>query len=62
VLKTYNVSPKYSASISKEYIESTLKFIPVLRSLGYMKKNLKEEDIFDLQFIEKVHQEPSNYD
>lgn len=62
VLKTYNVSPKYCASIPSKYIESTLKFIPVLRSLSYMKNDLKEEDIFDLQFIEKVHQEPSHYD
>ncbi len=61
VLKTYNVSPKYCASISKEYIESTLKFIPVLKNLGYMKGNLKQEDIFNLKFMEKVHSEPAHY-
>lgn len=61
MLKTYNVSPKYCASISKEYIESTLKFIHVLKNLGYMKGNLKQEDIFNLKFIEKVHYEPAHH-
>ncbi|MBI5680204.1 MAG: ABC transporter substrate-binding protein [Methanobacterium sp.] len=61
VLDTYKISPKYCASIPKEYIESALKFIPVLRSLGYMKKNLKEKDIFDTEFIEKIHPEPAHY-
>ena len=61
VLKAYNVSPNYCASIPKEYIESTLKFIPVLNELGYMQGNLKQEDIFNTQFIKKVHPEPTHY-
>lgn len=61
VLKTYNVSPKYCASIPEEYIKSTLKFIPILNDLEYMKGNLKKENIFDLQFIEKVHPEDHHY-
>ncbi|MGF7117787.1 NitT/TauT family transport system substrate-binding protein [Methanobacterium oryzae] len=62
VLKTYNMSPKYCASIPKEYIKSTLKFIPVLKNLGYINGDLKEEDIFDLQFIEEIHPESPHYD
>ncbi len=62
VLDTYNMSPKYCASIPKKYIESTLKFIPVLQNLGYMHHDLKQEDIFDLRFIEKVHHEDPHYD
>ncbi len=61
VLNTYSISPKYCASVPKEYIESTLKFIPVLKDLGYMKSDLKQEDIFDLRFVEKVHPEDSHY-
>lgn len=61
VLKTYNMSPKYCASIPKEYIKSTLKFIPVLKDLGYINGDLKEEDIFDLRFIEKIHPEHPHY-
>lgn len=62
VLKTYNISPKYCASIPKEYIKSTLKFVPVLKNLGYINSDLKEEDIFDTRFIEEIHPEPSHYD
>lgn len=62
VLNTYNVSPKYCASIPPRYIESTLKFIPVLKNLGYMRGDLKQEDIFDLGFIKKVHPEDPHYD
>lgn len=62
VLKTYNVSPKYCASIPKEYIKSTLKFVPVLKNLGYINSDLKEEDIFDTRFIEEIHPESSHYD
>ena len=61
ILKTYDVSPKYCASIPKEYIESTLKFIPILSNLGYIKRDLKQEDIFDMQFIKKVHPESAHY-
>ncbi|MGZ7109048.1 MAG: ABC transporter substrate-binding protein [Methanobacterium sp.] len=61
VLQTYSVSPKYCASVPKEYIKSTLKFIPVLKDLGYIKGDLEQENIFDLQFIEKIHSEDSHY-
>ncbi len=62
VLNTYKISPKYCASLPEVYINSTLKFIPVLQNLGYMKGNLKEEDIFELKFIQKIHPEPAHYD
>lgn len=61
VLKTYNVSPRYCASLPEKYIESTLKFIDALINLGYMSGYLKKEDIFDLQFIKKVHHEQDHY-
>ncbi len=61
ILRTYNLSPRYCASIPNEYIESTLRFIPVLQNLGYMNRNLREEDIFDSQFIKKIHLEPDHY-
>ena len=62
MLNTYKISPKYCASLPEAYINSTLKFIPVLQNLGYMQGNLKEEDIFELKFIEKTHPEPAHYD
>ena len=61
VLDTYKISPKYCASIPPEYIKSTLNFIPVLNNLEYMHGNLKQEDIFNLEFIKKVHPWPVHY-
>ncbi len=61
VLDTYKISPRYCAKINKEYIKSTMDFIPVLRKLGYMKKDLKVEDIFYLKFIEETHKEDAHY-
>lgn len=61
VLKTYAVSPKYCASIPKEYIESTLKFTEVLKNLDYIKGVLKQENIFDLQFIDRIHPDDPHY-
>ncbi len=61
VLDTYKISPKYCASIPEEYIESTLKFIPVLQRLGYMQGDLNQENIFNLEFIKKIHPEPAHY-
>ncbi len=61
VLNTYNISPRYCAKISDEYIESTMKFIPVLKELGYMKKDLNDEDIFNLKFIDIAHKEEAHY-
>ena len=40
------MKPWELASIPKEYIESTLKFIPVFRSLGYIKDDLKGKKHF----------------
>ncbi|MDP3066908.1 MAG: ABC transporter substrate-binding protein [Methanobacteriaceae archaeon] len=62
VLKTYQISPKYCASLPSAYIESTLDFVPVLTRLGYMESKIKQEDIFNLEFIQEVHPEPSHYD
>jgi NitT/TauT family transport system substrate-binding protein len=61
VLQVYKVSPRYCASISDEFIDSTLKFVPVLKELDYIAQTLTKEDIFDLQFIERVHPEAPHY-
>ena len=61
VLNTYSISPKYCASIPKDYIESTLKFIPVLKNLGYIKGNIRQENIFNTKFIEEIHPQHDHY-
>ncbi len=61
VLHTYHISPRCCAKIPDKYIKSTMKFIPVLKDLGYMKNDLKVEDIFNLKFIDKTHTEEAHY-
>jgi NitT/TauT family transport system substrate-binding protein len=53
VLKTFSLSPKYDADITPEFIESTMAFIPVLRQLGYISRDLGVTDIFDLKFCDR---------
>ena len=61
VLDTYKISPRYCAKIPDKYIESTMKFIPVLKDLGYMENDLNVEDIFNLKFIDKAHPHKEHY-
>ncbi len=62
ILQSYNISPKYCASLPQEYIDSTLKFVPILKQIKYITKDLGKDDIFDLSFITKTHEKRSHYD
>ena len=61
VMEVYGISPKYCASLSKDFVDSTMTFIPVLRRLSYISRNLSESEIFKRAFIDKVHKGPSHY-
>jgi NitT/TauT family transport system substrate-binding protein len=61
ILITLSISPKYCASLPAEYLASTLEFVPVLKEMGYLKRSLLQEDIFDLSFIQVTHPEPHHY-
>jgi NitT/TauT family transport system substrate-binding protein len=60
-LETFKISPRYCASLPPEYIESTIKFTPVLKKLGYLNSNLEKGDIFYTRLIEEVHPDPPHY-
>jgi NitT/TauT family transport system substrate-binding protein len=62
VLEVYGVSPKYCAGLSKEYVDSTLAFVPFLQKTGYIKSPLHMADIFHTKLIEKIHPEKPHYD
>lgn len=62
VRDAYGISPKYCASLSKEFVDSSMAFVPVLHELGYILKILPEKEIFEHRFIEEVHKEPPHYD
>ncbi|MFX1319259.1 MAG: ABC transporter substrate-binding protein [Promethearchaeota archaeon] len=59
--QVFRVSPKYCASLPREYIESTLAFVPVLREMGYIKRGLSEAEVFDTSLIRKIHPNPNHY-
>lgn len=61
VIQVFHISPKYCASLPKSYIDSTMAFVTVLNKLGYIKKDLTEEDIFDLTTIQNIHPQPDHY-
>jgi len=61
ILQTCKVSPKYCAGLPREYINSTMAFVPVLRNLGYIGNELDEGDVFDRTVIEKVHPGKHHY-
>lgn len=62
VMDAYRISPKYCAALSREFVASTMAFVPVLRKLKYISNILLEEDIFEYSFIEKVHTQQPHYD
>ena len=61
VSEVLKISPKYCIALSEGYIKSTMEFVRTLKNLGYIKKELRINDIFDLTFIQKVHPEPEHY-
>lgn len=61
VMEVFRISPRYCASLPKSYRDSTMAFVTVLIKLGYSKKELAEEDVFDLTTIQKIHPQSDHY-
>lgn len=62
VMKAYSISPKYCAALSREFIDSTMSFIPVLKRLNYISRIFSEDEIFEPYFINAMHEETPHYD
>jgi NitT/TauT family transport system substrate-binding protein len=62
VEETYAISPKYCSALSPEFIESTMRFGDVLQRLGYLKRSLSVEEVFDQRYIRKIHPDRPHYD
>jgi NitT/TauT family transport system substrate-binding protein len=60
--EVFRVSPKYCASLPDEYIDSALDFMPTLREMGYIARDLAKEEVFYTKAIEKVHPRRHHYD
>ena len=61
VQKVFAISPHYCAALPPPYRVATMAFVPVLRELGYIDRELSEQEIFDLSFIRQVHAAPHHY-
>jgi len=61
VLETLQVSPKYCAALTKDYMASTMDFMRALLRLGYIRKELAQNEIFDRTLIDEVHPELDHY-
>lgn len=61
VAETIGVSPRFCAQLTDGYVSSTMKFEGALRRLGYTKRKLEVEDIFDPSLIRKVHPPGDHY-
>lgn len=61
VLDTLTVSPKYCAKLSEGYIAATMKFMPVLKQLGYIQTEVAQDRIFFRDLIDTIHPGPDHY-
>jgi NitT/TauT family transport system substrate-binding protein len=61
VLETLRVSPKYCAALTGGYISSTMSFVRALKELGYIKRELEQDEIFDTSLITKIHPGKDHY-
>jgi len=61
VQRVLAVSPHYCAALPEPYRAATMAFVPVLRELGYIDRELSEGEVFDLSFIGRVHAGPHHY-
>lgn len=55
------ISPKYCAQLTKDYIASTMKFVPVLKREGYIGSDVEQDRIFLPAIIDRVHPEKEHY-
>jgi NitT/TauT family transport system substrate-binding protein len=61
IIKALKISPRYCASLPEYYIDSTMRFIPVLQRMGYIKRSLSKEEIFETKLVQEIHPEPPHY-
>jgi NitT/TauT family transport system substrate-binding protein len=61
VLDTLMLSPKYCAQLTEGYLKSTMKFVTVLKKLGYIGSEIAQEKIFSLHLIARIHPGRDHY-
>ncbi len=61
ILETLQVSPRYCARLTEEYVATTMRFARALRRLGYIVRDVAEQEIFDRTLIDMIHPESDHY-
>jgi len=61
VLETLKLSPKYCAQLTDDYISSTMEFVKTMKRLGYIKREVRSDEIFDTSLIRKIHPLKDHY-
>ena len=55
------ISPKYCIALPQGYLNSTIGFVKTMYKLGYIKKELTLDEIFNFEFVRKIHPEKDHY-
>ncbi|MHB8880188.1 MAG: ABC transporter substrate-binding protein [Thermodesulfovibrionales bacterium] len=61
VLETLEISPRYCAALTEGYISTTMQFAACLKRLGYISREMLQDEIFDTSLISEVHPEKDHY-
>lgn len=61
VLETIMLSPRYCAQLTEGYIKATMGFVRAMKRLGYIKKDIKREEIFETEIIRNIHVSEDHY-
>ncbi len=54
VLDTLLLSPRYCAQLSMDYIHAAMRFVPIMRELGYMERDIEESAVFYPNLIRAI--------
>ncbi|MFN3478762.1 MAG: ABC transporter substrate-binding protein [Thermodesulfovibrionales bacterium] len=60
-LETIMLSPRYCAQLTEDYINATMEFVKAMKRLGYIKKNIERDDIFETEIIRAIHDSGDHY-
>lgn len=55
------ISPRYCAQLTDRFIASSMRFVPVLKRLGYIRSEISEDRIFFRGLINRVHPGKDHY-
>ncbi len=61
VMRTLAISPGYCAMLTDDYISSTMEFVKIMRKLGYIRREITADEIFDRSLINEIHLEKDHY-